>query len=67
MIMVTSVPVTFSNVETPSECAKICIQAKFCSCTSFSFNDVKLECITNDRYAIFINLFCALWERKYLL
>ena len=39
----------FSNVKRPSECAKICIHAKFCSCTSFSFNKPTEECIMSDR------------------
>ena len=39
----------FSNVKSPSECAKICIHAKFCSCTSFSFNKPTEECVMSDR------------------
>ena len=44
--------IIFSNVETPNECAKICLQAKFCSCTSFSFNKGTNECIMSDRLVV---------------
>ena len=40
---------TYTNVESAESCAKICMQRKHCSCTSFSFNEKRKKCIISDR------------------
>ena len=40
---------TYTNVDNAESCAKICMQRKHCTCTSFSFNEKRKKCIISDR------------------
>ena len=40
---------TFTKVESAEACAKMCMQTKRCSCTSFSYNTQRKKCILTDR------------------